>query len=128
MACDLPENYEGNPAFKFITDVPVNWDITKIIDSKIGDFIITARKDRNSDEWYIGAITDENSRNISIPMNFLNNNTDYTAQIYVDGEKADFSSNPTDIYVYEQKIDSKTTLNLKLAKGGGAAIRITPGE
>ncbi len=126
MACDLPENYEGNPSFKFITDVPVNWDITKIIDSKIGDFIITARKDRDTGEWFIGAITDENSRDISVPLNFLNNNTEYKAQIYVDGERADFLNNPTDVSIYEQKINSTTTLNLKLAKGGGAAIRIRP--
>ncbi|MDE6715537.1 MAG: glycoside hydrolase family 97 protein, partial [Muribaculaceae bacterium] len=57
MASDLPENYRGNKAFDFIKDVPVDWDTTQVVDAVIGDYVITARKDRNSDDWYVGAIT-----------------------------------------------------------------------
>jgi alpha-glucosidase len=122
MACDLPENYEGQPALKFIETVPVNWDVTKVIDSKIGDYIVTARKDRDSDNWYLGAITDENGRELDIDLSFLDKEKTYMATIYKDGPKANWETNPTDVEIEEIKIGSTELLNLKLAPGGGMAI------
>jgi alpha-glucosidase len=126
MACDMPENYEGNPAFKFIETVPVNWDVTKVIDSKIGDYIITARKDRDSDNWYLGGITDENARDISIDLSFLDNDINYTAIIYKDGENASWDKNPTDVSIEKKEVRATDQLTLKLATGGGVAISFVP--
>jgi alpha-glucosidase len=122
MACDLPENYEGQPALKFIETVPVNWDVTKVIDSKIGDYIVTVRKDRDSDNWYLGAITDENGRELDIDLSFLDKEKTYKATIYKDGPKANWETNPTDVEIEEIKVGSTELLNLKLAPGGGMAI------
>ena len=71
MAADLPENYEKKPAFQFIRDVAVDWDTTRVIDGKIGDYVIVARKARSAPEWFIGAITDEEARTFDVPLSFL---------------------------------------------------------
>ncbi|MCS3255652.1 glycoside hydrolase family 97 C-terminal domain-containing protein [Bacteroides ovatus] len=62
MASDLPENYKGIKAFDFIKDVPTDWDKTYVVDAKIGDYSVFARKDRNTSDWYVGCITDENAK------------------------------------------------------------------
>ena len=126
MAADLPENYEGNPALKFIEDVPVNWDITKVLNAKIGDFITTVRKDRNSNEWYLGSITDENSRFVNINLDFLEKDQVYMAEIYRDGDDADWVSNPTSIKIEKREVKSSDNLYFKLATSGGLAIRFYP--
>jgi alpha-glucosidase len=126
MAADLPENYEGHPALKFIENVPVNWDVTKVLDAKIGDYITVVRKDRHSDEWFLGSITDEKSRNMEYRLDFLDPNLTYTAQIYRDGDDASWENNPTSIQIDEMKVASGDVLSFKLATSGGLAIRFTP--
>ena len=123
MAADLPENYEGKPAFKFIEDVPTDWEETKVIDAAIGQFVITARKDRNSDDWYLGAITNEQERTIDLKLHFLTPGKKYTAEIYQDGDGADMETNPLAIQMSSQEIGSDQQLKLWLAAGGGTAIR-----
>src|SRR4051794_13943965 len=71
MAADLIENYEGQPAFKFIKDMAVDWDTTRVIDGKIGDYVVVARRERNAPSWYLGAITDEEGRTFDVPLTFL---------------------------------------------------------
>jgi len=124
MAADLPENFEGNPAFKFIKDVPADWQDTKVIHAKIGDYITIARQDRNSEEWYIGSVTDENFRELEMDLSFLDKNKLYIAEIYADGPKADWENNPLDINIVKCFVNFETLLKLKLAAGGGQAIRI----
>jgi alpha-glucosidase len=126
MAADLPENYEGNPALKFIETVPVNWDVTKVLDAKIGDYLVTVRKDRASDEWFLGAITDENAREISIDLSFLDKDKTYTAEIYKDGADADYEKNPTSLAIETQAVNSSSALKFSLARAGGVAIRFVP--
>jgi len=126
MAADLPENYEGHPALKFIENVPVNWDVTKVLDAKIGDYITVVRKDRNSDEWFLGSITDEQSRNMEYLLDFLDPNLTYTALIYRDGDNANWENNPTSIQIDEKKVTSGDVLNYRLATSGGLAIRFIP--
>ena len=126
MAADLPENYEGHPALKFIENVPVNWDVTKVLDAKIGDYITIVRKDRSSDEWFLGSITDEQSRNMEYLLDFLDPNLTYTAQIYRDGDNANWENNPTSIQIDEKKVKSGDVLNYQLATSGGLAIRFIP--
>jgi len=126
MAADLPENYEGHPAFQFILDVPVDWQDTKVLQAEIGEYVTIARQDRNSEDWYIGSITDERERALETPLAFLEAGKKYVAEIYADAADADWESNPLSIDIYEALVDSNTVLNLRLAPGGGQAIRIRP--
>lgn len=123
MAADLPENYEDQPAFQFILDVPVDWRDTKVLHAKIGDYITIARQDRNSEDWYIGSITDEEGRVLETALDFLEPSKKYVAEIYRDGKSADWKSNPYDIEIKKVLVDNETTLSLRLAAGGGQAIR-----
>ena len=124
MACDLPENYEGFKAFDFIKDVPVDWQESKVLNAELGDYVTIARKDRNSENWYVGSVTDEHARELSVPLDFLDAKAKYVAQIYADGAKADYRTNPMDNVYYEKNVTAKTVLKIKLAPGGGQAIRI----
>ena len=127
MAADLPENYEKHmDAFQFIKDVAVDWDDTKILGAEPGDYITIARKAKGTSDWFIGAITDENSRNASANLNFLDNGKKYVATIYMDADNADWKDNPEAYQIKKYLVNAGTKLKLKLAKGGGAAISIKP--
>lgn len=129
MASDLPENYEAHlDAFQFIRDVPVDWDVTLVPDAVIGDYVVTVRKDRNSDDWYLGAITDEEPRALNVPLDFLEPGVEYTAQIYADAPDADWKTNPTAYVISEQNVNASTVLPVTLAAGGGTAIRFIPNK
>ena len=124
MASDTPANYAAQPAaFQFIKDVPVDWEKPLVPDAVIGDYVVTARQDRNSTDWYLGAITDEQPRELEVKLDFLDPDAEYTAQIYADAPDADWETNPTAYTVSEQTVKSTDTLPLKLAAGGGTAIR-----
>ena len=123
MASDLPENYEGIKAFDFIKDVPTDWDETRVIDAKIGDYSVFARKDRNSSDWYVGCITDEKERFMNFTLSFLEPNTTYLAQIYSDGDNAEWKTNPTSFKYEEKFLTSKDQFSVRLATSGGVAIR-----
>lgn len=127
MAADLPENYEAHmDAFQFIKDVAVDWDDTKIIEAEPGDYVTIARKEKGKNNWFIGAITDENSRSISIPLGFLQKGMKYIAIIYADADNADWKNNPEAYKIEKFIVDNTTALKVKLAKGGGAAISLMP--
>lgn len=127
MAADLPENYEAKmDAFQFIKDVAVDWDDTKILDAEPGDYILEARKAKGKSSWFLGAITDENARSLSAPLSFLDGGKKYVAIIYRDADDADWNANPEAYTIEKFLVDSNTTLQLKLAPGGGAAISIMP--
>ncbi|HEX8584959.1 MAG TPA: glycoside hydrolase family 97 protein [Allosphingosinicella sp.] len=124
MAADLIENYEGNMApFQFIKDVPADWQETKVLNGEVGDFVTIARKDRKSENWYLGAITDEQGRSLDVPLGFLTPGRKYRAQIYRDGANAHYRTNGKDIVIEERVVTSADTLTLRLAPGGGQAIR-----
>ncbi len=127
MAADLPQNYEAKPEpFQFIKDVPTDWNETIVLHARIGDFVTIARKDRNSDDWYIGSITDENPRTLEANLGFLDAGREYIAEIYRDGDDADWEKNPYAIVIEEKRVSSTTKLSLPLAPGGGTAIRLRP--
>jgi alpha-glucosidase len=126
MASDLPENYLRNPAFEFIKKVPCTWSDTKVLNAEIGKYVTMARKDRNSEEWYIGSITNEDPRTFEINLAFLNDSLDYRAEVYADGEQADYRTNPDPVTISTSVVNSKMQLDLKLAAGGGTAIRLMP--
>ncbi|MEQ8472149.1 MAG: glycoside hydrolase family 97 protein [Marinoscillum sp.] len=126
MAADLPEHYQGNPAFQFIKDVAVNWETSRLIDGEIGDYVVTARKQRGSDDWFLGAITDENPRDLVVSFDFLDEGKTYVAEIYEDAENASFNHNPELVDISKHLVSSTTKHKLKLAPGGGQAIRFRP--
>ena len=127
MACDLPENYEVNlPAFQFIRDVVTDWETTKVLNAEIGEYYTVVRKARKSDEWFLGSITNEKEREFEIELNFLDEGTKYEAQIYADAADADWETNPTAIEITKLAVENTTKLRIKLAKGGGQAIRFVP--
>jgi glucan 1,4-alpha-glucosidase len=126
MAADLPENYNAHlDAFQFIKDVPVDWDDTKILGAEPGDYIAIARKGKGTNNWFIGAITGENSRVINVNLSFLDNDKKYEAVIYADAPGTDWEHNPEKYMIQKIKLNSKSKINLNLAKGGGAAVSIT---
>ena len=123
MAADLPEAYEQHlDAFQFIKDVAVDWDDTRILAAEPGDYLTIARKAKGKDEWYLGAITDEQARSQTLKLDFLTPGTRYVATIYADGKGADWEKNPTAYQIRRVMVSSKSTLQLKLAPGGGAAV------
>jgi alpha-glucosidase len=126
MAADLPENYEKQPALQFIQDVAVDWENTRVLDGKIGDYVVVARQERDGDEWFVGAITDEEARTLEIPLSFLVPGQSYVAEIYADGPGAHWLHNPLSIEISQRTVDAGSRLTLSLAPGGGQAIRIRP--
>lgn len=126
MAADLPENYEAHmDAFQFIKDVPVDWDDTRIIAAEPGDYVVIARKEKGTGNWYIGAVTDEDSRTITIDLSFLEKTMKYNATIYADADDADWKKNPEAYKITHTSVDNKGKITVKLAAGGGAAISIS---
>lgn len=124
MAADLPENYVGNPAFEFIKEVPVDWNKSVYLNSKIGDYVTIARK--NGTNWYLGSITDEFSRTTHVPLKFLDKDKLYKAKIFKDGKDADWNTNPYSLEIETKIVSRDDILRIKLAKGGGQAIIFTP--
>ncbi len=127
MAADLPENYEKYPdAFQFIKDVAVDWQDSKYLEAEPGDYLTVARKDKKSENWFLGAITDENARTSEIKLDFLSPNKKYKATIYQDGKTAHWEKNPINYEIKTMTVTSKSKLKLVLAAGGGTAISLTP--
>ena len=127
MAADLPENYEERPdAFQFIKDVPTDWEHSVALDGAVGGFVVVARQERGGSDWYVGAISGEQPKELVLPLSFLEADTRYLATIYRDGDEADWKSNPYDFAIEQRLLTGKDTLELRLAAGGGAAIRLQP--
>ena len=125
MAADLPENYERfADAFQFIKDVPVDWQESVYLEAEPGRYITVARKDKHSDNWYIGNTSNENGHTSELLLNFLDKNKKYEATIYADAKNADWQTNPKAYTITKQKVNAKTKLKLTAAKGGGYAISI----
>lgn len=126
MAADLPENYVGHPAFQFIKDVPTDWEKTVVLNAEIGQYLTVVRQDRHSDDWYLGSITNESGRVLEVQLDFLEPGRRYEVVIYADGADADWKTNPYAYEISKQIVASDTNLTLKLAPGGGQAIRFVP--
>lgn len=125
MASDMIENYESNPAFEFITSCPTDWSRTVVPEAKIGEFVTIARKSKNSEQWYVGSITNKNPRTANIKLSFLDNNTKYKAKIFRDGPEANYKNNPYPILIEEKIVDSTSNFHIEQASGGGTAIIFT---
>ena len=124
MAADAIENYEGQPALSFIENCPTTWSKTLVPNGEIGKYITIARKARHDDSWFIGSITNEEARNIDVALDFLDEGAAYRAMIYEDGPEADYEHNPYEMTIRQVNVVKGDTLHLRLARSGGAAIRI----
>jgi hypothetical protein len=127
MAADLPENYEKHmDAFQFIKDVAVDWQESIYLEAEPGDHLTVARKDKHSEKWFLGAITDENARETEIKLDFLSPNKKYVAIVYEDGKDADWQKNSKSYRIKTLNVTNKSKIKLHLAKGGGTAISFDP--
>ena len=124
MAADAIENYEGQPALTFIESCPTTWSKTLVPNGEIGKYVTVARKQRGGDSWFIGSITNEEARTIELPLTFLDEGSTYRAIIYEDAPDADYETNPYAMGIRQVEVTAATTLTLRLARSGGAAIRI----
>ena len=125
MAADLPEHYARHmDAFAFIEDVPADWEFTRVPNGEVGDYATVVRKDRNSDDWYLGSVTDENPRTLEVKLDFLEPGRTYQAQIYRDAKDSTYQGEKRFRFEREtREVTAKDTLTLRLAPGGGQAIR-----
>ncbi len=123
MLADLPEYYVGNPAFQFLQDVPVDWEDTKVLNGEIGEYITTARKDRHSDDWYIGSTTNEKAREFEVELDFLEEGVTYEAQIYADAPGISYLENPEKVEISTMEVTRNLAFPIRLAEGGGMAVR-----
>jgi len=118
MVSDSPQMYANQPAFQFIKDVPDTWDETRVLNGRPGEFVTIAR--RHGTEWDLGSMTDWAPRTVSVPLSFLGAGS-YTAEIYEDA--TDAAASPKHVNIRKQVVRANQTLTLKLAPGGGCAIR-----
>ena len=125
MAADLPESYERYPdAFQFIKDVALDWDDSKYLEAEPGDYITVARKAKGTNHWFVGGITDENSRTAAFTLDFLEPDKEYVATLYADGKEADYEKNPTSYQIKKGIVTNKTKMSVKLARSGGFALSL----
>ena len=125
MAADLIENYEPHmDAFQFIKDVPVDWQRTEYLEAEPGQYVTIARKDKKSEDWYVGSTVAEAGHESTLRLDFLTPGKKYTATIYADGKDASWDKNPQSYQISTKQVTSKSTLKLKSASGGGFAISI----
>jgi hypothetical protein len=122
MAADLPEHYDGHPAFQFIRDVGVDWEQTIVLNGEVGEYVTIARQERETFNWFLGSITNEEAREFTIKTDFLEHDVKYLATIYADAIDAHWDKNPTGYKIDSMEVDKMSEITLKLAPGGGTAI------
>ncbi|MGI5201291.1 glycoside hydrolase family 97 catalytic domain-containing protein [Spirillospora sp. CA-108201] len=123
MLADTPENYAAHPGFAFLKDMPATWDETRVLDSAIGDYTTTAR--RSGENWYLGAITDENDRTLQVPLSFLPPGT-FVAEAYADAQETTWKGDPLPVEIRRTLVRSSTRLSMSLVGGGGQAVKLRP--
>ena len=126
MAADVIEHYEARPdAFQFIKDVAVDWEKSLYLEAEPGEYVVTARKAKGKDAWYIGCTAGDNGHKTSIALDFLTPGKTYTATIYADAKGTAWNKNPESYVIKKMKVNNKTVLkNLVAGVGGGFAISI----
>ncbi len=122
MAADLPQNYEQFPEqFQFIKDVEVDWSRSEYLMAEPGDYIVIARKGKKTGRWFMGGVTDENSRTLDVPLKFLDNDKVYEATVYADNADSHYKKQDA-CQVYVREVTSADTLTMFMAPGGGFAV------
>lgn len=130
MVCDLPEHYyekgKIHPMFQFIKDVGVDWQSTRVLDGEVGDFVIIARQEKESAAWFVGGVTSEVERMETVKFDFLPKGKKYKATLYKDGPNAHWNDNPLDYTIETMSVDNNSSINIRMAPGGGFAISLFP--
>ncbi len=125
MAADVIDNYEKHmDAFQFIKDVAVDWDNSKYLEAEPGDYVTIARKAKGTNNWFVGGITDENTRTANFTLDFLEPGKQYVATLYADGNDADYQGNPTSYQIKKGMVTAKTKMSVKEARSGGFALSL----
>ena len=125
MVCDLPEHYMEHPeAFRFVQEVPCDWERSLLMDGKIGDYCIYARQERGGENWYIGGITDEEARTAELRLDMLDEGAEYTMTLWCDAEEADWLTRPYAYDIKEYSVKKGDKLEVKMAAGGGFAAQV----
>ena len=125
MEADLPEHYEKYmDAFRFIEDVALDWEESRYLLAEPGDYIVVARKAKDTGEWFVGGVTDENRRTVTLPFDYLDPGKEYVATLYADAPDADYQTNPQAYVIRTGKVRQRTELDVEMARGGGFAISI----
>ena len=125
MAADLPENYMRFPdAFQFIKDVAIDWDESIYLEAEPGDYITVARKEKDSDNWFVGNVNGNEARTSNIDFDFLDKDKEYVATVYSDAKDAHYKTNPQAYEIKKYRVNSKSKLSQRSAPGGGYAISI----
>jgi alpha-glucosidase len=122
MASDVVENYQDHAAFKFISDLNIDFDASFVTQAKIGEYITVVRQ--SGSEWFIGSATNNSARSLNLPLDFLPKNQTFIAEIYRDADDAHYATNPEAYVIDKIEVTNSDVLTLKLAAGGGQAIRI----
>jgi alpha-glucosidase len=117
MLSDYPESYDNNPGMEFLEKVPTVWDETNVLNGEPAQYVTIAR--RKGDNWYLGAMTNWNARDLDIPLSFLGAG-EYETQIFADGANAD--KDATSLAIWTKRVKAGDKLTLHLAPGGGAAV------
>ncbi|MDN3670661.1 glycoside hydrolase family 97 protein [Echinicola jeungdonensis] len=129
MAADLPENYNRfMDAFQFIKDVAIDWDESIYLEAEPGDYITVARKEKGSENWFVGNVNGLEERTSEVEFDFLDEGKTYIATIYADGKDAHYKTNPQSYTIQKFAVDYKSKLKQMSAPGGGYAISIIPAE
>ena len=125
MAADLPKHYSKHmDAFAFIKNVPVDWSERKILNSEFREYVCMARKDKYSENWYVGGITNENERKLKLDFSFLESGKEYTMKMYLDTQNTHWKENPMEYQITEREVSANDNIDIYLAPGGGFAIEI----
>lgn len=125
MVCDLPEHYMEHPdAFRFVEEVPCDWERSLLMDGKIGDYCIYARQERGGDTWYIGGITDEEARTAELTLDMLDEGVEYTMTLWCDAEDADWLTRPYAYDMKEYSVKKGDKVTVWMAAGGGLAAQV----
>lgn len=127
MAADVPENYmRYADAFRFIKDVAVDWDESRYLAAEPGEYIIAARREKGGQRWFVGGVTNENARTMTVDFSFLTKGQKYMATIYADAKDADYETNPEKYVISRRVVTAKDKEKIFMARGGGFAISLMP--
>ena len=125
MAADVIESYEARmDAFQFIKDVAIDWDESRYLEAEPGDYLTIARKAKDTNNWFVGGITDENARKVELKLDFLDADKKYVATLYADGKDADYKENPTSYQIKKGIVTNKTKISVQEARSGGFALSL----
>jgi hypothetical protein len=126
MAADLIEHYEGHDAVEFIERVPADWSESHVLHARIGESITIARREADSEAWYVGTTTNAKARTLSIPLNFLDDGQTYVAHVFEDTPKSDYKDNPHAYRIRRGLVTARDTIDADLARSGGQAVILEP--